>query len=653
MTAGKMNSKRPIPYGEWPSALDAAQVAAASPRRDLPLVHEGELYYLEARPGEDGRVVVMRQSGEGAARVCLPPPFSARSKVHEYGGGALFGAGHALCFVNAADQDIYVLEQQGGPVRRITRQPEMRFADGGDDARNGRLICVAERHDDDREPQNLLVAICLDPDSAGEVTDLVTGADFYAYPRPSPDGRHLAWVQWNKPFMPWEASELWLGEIGVDGKVTGARRLAGGDGSAASEPRWDRDGRLFFVDDKSGWGGLYRHEDGDIIALDWPGHDFGHLLWGLAASSYGLLEEGRIAAACIHEGCAGLVLFQPGQGWRRLETPLRQIDALAIWQNRIIVLATTDRMGPHLAVVDPDSPEPVSLTPLPPVMESADISVAEPFEFATRGGGQAFGLYYPPHNRCCSGMPGTRPPLLVLAHGGPTGHADRGLKLKIQYWTTRGFAVLDVDYRGSSGYGRAFREQLNGNWGVADVEDVLAAAREAVARGLADERRLLISGSSAGGYTVLMALCRSDLFAAGTSLYGISDMERLLELTHKFEAGSLYTLTGVEPGGGREVLRQRSPCHLAGAIQVPVLFLQGLDDVVVPPAQSRDMATLLARRGLPVALIEFAGEGHGFRTAETIVTALESEYAFYARILGLTPADALRDIPLQNMPEVP
>ncbi|HFQ15268.1 MAG TPA: S9 family peptidase [Rhodobacteraceae bacterium] len=651
MTTGKMHKKRPIPYGEWPSALDAAQVAAASPRRDLPLVHGGELYYLEGRPAEGGRVVVVRQSGAGRAEDCLPPPFSARSKVHEYGGGALFEAGKALFFVNGADQDIYELERDGGAPRRITDRPELRFADGCGDARHERLITVAERHDGGDEPQNLLVAISLDPDSAGEVTELVTGADFYAYPRLSPDGRVLVWVQWNKPFMPWEASELWLGEVGADGRVGAARRLAGGRGSAATEPRWDGRDRLYFVDDRSGWGGIYRYEDGVTDALDWPEHEFGQLLWGLAASSYGLLDDGRIAAACRHGGRAGLALHQAGPGWRWLETPLRQIDALCIRQTHIVVLATTDTKGPHLAMVDPDSPEPRPLTPRPPVMESADISVAEPLEFATTGGGRAYGLFYPPRNQGCEGLPGTRPPLIVLAHGGPTGHADRGLKLKIQYWTTRGFAVLDVDYRGSHGYGRAYRERLNGRWGVTDVEDVIAGARFAVAKGLADERRLLGSGSSAGGYTVLMALCRSGIFAAGTSLYGISDLERLAALTHKFEAGSLTTLLGAEPGS--DVFRRRSPCHLAGDIRASVLFLQGLDDVVVPPAQSRAMADLLARRGLPVALIEFAGEGHGFRRAENIVTALESEYGFYARILGLSPAEALRNIPLHNMPEDP
>lgn len=643
--------KPTAPYGAWTSTITAAQCAKGTRRFGDLTMHDGAAFWCEGRPEEDGRGVIVMARAGGEPVDLLPAPYSARSKVHEYGGGAFLPTQNGVFFVNGEDQDIYHLSTFDGPKipRRITRAPHMRFADGAYDAANNRLIMVAERHpqpDETGSVDNLLVAISLAEQSIGRITPLAEGRDFYAAPRLAPDGRHMAWLEWSLPAMPWEASELWLGELDGDGALSNPRRLAGGADAMAGEPQWDAQGRLWFIADDSGWASLHHWDGIKTTALPHADHEFGQPMWGLGARTYLVGADGAVTAAAQHHGRLRL-LRHDSAGWREVSTKARQIESLAALGGDTLAIAASDHAPPGIMKLESGQ----SLGAAPGAINPDNISIARPLSFPTAGGKTAHALYYAPQNSRCTGREDEKPPMLVSAHGGPTGMADRGLKMKIQYWTSRGFAWLDVDYRGSIGHGRAYRTALDGQWGIADVEDIAAGANHAAEAGLADPARLLITGSSAGGYTVLRALCETSIFAAGASYYGIGDLAKLLALTHKFESGYLHTLLGLTPENADDVLKARSPLFHANQITSPVIFFQGADDAVVPPGQSRDMAASLRARGTPVAYVEFEGEGHGFRRASSIITALESEYAFYARILGLEPEQQLPPLTIDNLPQ--
>ena len=575
-------------------------------------------------------------------------PYNARSKVHEYGGGSFLVSEAGLFFVNAEDQDIYHLSGLSGTSvpDRITTEPCLRFADGVHDPVRNRLIMVAERHPlpgQSGNVENQLVSVSLSDASLGHVSTLCSGSDFYAAPRLNPEGTHLAWLEWSLPYMPWETSELWVCKLNDTGVPVNGSRIAGGGGFMAGEPQWKGNGTLWFISDESGWASLNKWNGTDIVTLPLDSHEFGQPMWGLGGRTYCADAQHRVTAIAQHKGQMRMV-HHDGKSWTEKPTPARHVDSLICAQENALGIAATDYSPPAI----------LNLTTAKSLSDSDiqigrdEISVAQPVEFRTTGGSTSFALYYPPCNSAYTGPDDESPPMIVSAHGGPTGMADRGLKLKIQYWTSRGFAWLDVDYRGSTGYGRAYRKALDGNWGITDVEDVAAGARHMAESGLADPDRLLISGSSAGGYTVLQALCHTDIFAAGASYYGIGDLAKLLAHTHKFESGYLHTLLGLTADDTDTRLHERSPLFQAANIKSPVIFFQGSDDAVVPPDQSRDMAASLRSRGTPVSYIEFKGEGHGFRNSNTIVTALESEYAFYAGILGLQPKQELPSITIDN-----
>ena len=624
-------------FGSWKSSISAADSAAGTIRYGLLRGRDDELYWSESRPQEAGRSVIVRAGRDGRVNDILPAPYSARSRVHEYGGGEFFFGKTGLYFINAEDQDVYHLGLNK-TVKRITHAPEWRFADGTCDPLHDRLITVAEKHGQP-QPQNLITSIALDGKATGKPEPLLQGHDFYASPRLNRENTLLAWLEWDLPDMPWDSARLKIGHLDARGRVTGQQILAGGKGMAASEPQWDKQGRLVFIAEKDGWSTIHRWDGQSITALPWPGHEFGRPLWSLGAASYAITDDGRIVALSFKDGEPILASFH--QNWEIIDSPARQIDAITTANNQICVTAATDTAPPAICALG----EP--LTPLgKPAIRIApqNISRARTIAFSTGDGVTAHGLYYPPCNPDFSAPPGEKPPAILCAHGGPTGMADRGLKLKTQYWTSRGFAVFDIDYRGSSGYGRKWRTSLNGHWGIADVQDMENGARHLVATGLADPDRLVISGSSAGGFTVLATLCRSSLFAAGASYYGIGDLAKLQAITHKFESGYLQTLLGE----GKEVFRQRSPLFQASSIQTPVIFFQGANDPVVPPSQSRDMHESLKNRGIATSYIEFEGESHGFRQAETIIRALKSEYRFYAQILGLSPVEDLPPIRIEN-----
>ncbi len=641
--------KRIKPYGTWASPIGAELVAGKSLRLGQVQGVGAELYWTEGRPADGGRITIVHRDAEGGMVDLLPPPYSARSSVHEYGGGELLATASGIYFVNADDQDLYRVEADG-TITRLTEAKGWRFSDMCLDQAHDRVIAVAEIHKEDHDPApaNALAGISLRPDELGSVELLAEGQDFYGSPRLSPDGQTLAWLEWSLPHMPWEDATLKTASLGGSG-LADVRTVAGGDGTAAFQPTWSADGTLFFVWDQSGWGNLYQLGAKGPECLRPHAAEFGLPLWALGARSFAVLPDGRLFVTYFEEGRSNAALLTPDTGdLEHLETGLSNVYGPTLLDGKVAAQVTSDTEAPAIGLIDLDGTASIIRRSAEFDLAPEAFSAGQILKLQGKEGRTTWALYYPPASVDHAGPEGDAPPMLVSAHGGPTGMADRGLKLKVQYWTSRGFAYLDVDYAGSWGYGRDYREALNGQWGVADVEDVIAASEAVVAKGLADPGKLMISGGSAGGYTVLSALAFHDLYAAGASYYGVADLEKLLALTHKFESGYLYALTGTQPGNTETVFKERSPLEHADQISSPVIFFQGDKDFVVPPGQSRDMAASLEKRGVPVAYFEFAGEGHGFRAAATIAQSLQAEYAFYARVLKLAPEEKLDEIKIKN-----
>lgn len=621
------------PYGSWKSPITAELIAGQAVSIGGLAVDGAHLCWSESRPLEAGRQTLLRL-GRGGPVELLGAPFSARSRVHEYGGGAFTAADGSVYFSNHADNRLYRLTPGTAP-EPLTGEDSRRYADLLFDRRRHRLIAVCEEPRGDREPINSLVSIGTD----GTVLTLASGRDFYASPTLSHDGRRLAWLTWNHPDMPWDATELWFAELDDEGRTYAPHCIAG---AAADEsifqPRFASDGTLYFVSDRSGWWNLYRWRDNRVEPL-WPrAAEFGLPQWVFGLSTYVLTGDRRLVATFRESGRWQLVCIDTLTGTaNRLAVTDTEISGLQSMGDVVVYIGASPSEPPAIIRLDPASGHravlhsPVAIRPDPDFL-----SVAEPVKFPTAGGGPAHGFFYPPANSNTLPPPGERPPLLVMSHGGPTAAASAAWNPKVQFWTSRGFAVLDVDYRGSTGYGRSYREALNGQWGIADVEDCVAGARYLTDRGKADGARLAIRGSSAGGYTTLCALAFHDVFRAGACYYGISDLEALVRDTHKFETHYPDRLVGPYPAM-RERYRERSPIHHAGRLNCPVIFFQGLDDKVVPPNQTERLVEALRRKQVPVAYVPFEGEGHGFRRAENIARALETELHFYRRVFGMGP----------------
>lgn len=637
-------------YGSWPSPV-TAEIAAGKSLRFGSLMADGEMiYWSESRPAESGRGVIMRAGANGAMEEILPAPWSVRSRVHEYGGGEFLAVADKVWFVEADTQDIYLVEN-GEKPRRVTDASGVRFADMTLDVTRNRLICVAERagEGENAYPENFICAVELGGRNAGRVETLLSGADFYASPRLSPDGGKLAWLSWDLPHMPWEAAALHVADVDEAGRPGSSKKIAGGDRSAAFQPGWSANGRLNFVWDETGWGNLYAWDGDGVTVLEERAAELLRPLWVFHMQSWARLPAGRIAAAYLDKGGLDLRLLDGGSvSSRAVETPLRSIDAMAPFGGGLAVLGTGDDHAPSIMALDlAGGGSRVLRAGMEADLSADDIAVGTLIDFESEGE-TVHAVYYPPTNAACQAPEDERPPVIMMAHGGPTGSADRGLKIKIQYWTSRGFGVCDVDYSGSAGYGTAYRRRLDGQWGLRDVADVVAAAGYLAEHDLADPERLLISGGSAGGLTVLLALAKYDIFAAGACSYGVCDMVQLQQITHKFEGGYLYALTGTTPEASAEVFAERSPITMAADISAPVIFFQGSDDKVVPPEQTRGMAQTLKENGVPMAFYEFVGEGHGFRRGETIAQVFELEYAFYCEVLGMTPGEDLPKVALEG-----
>jgi dienelactone hydrolase len=658
-----MPKAKVTPYGSWKSPITTDLIVSGSVGLNQPLIDGWDLYWIEMRPTEGGRNVIVRQDSNGLISDVTPPPFNARTRVHEYGGGDYAVRDGAVYFSNFSDQRLYVA-REGLAAQAITPVGDMRYADAVIDQSRGRLTCVREDHTAaGREAVNTLVTLKLEGnDDYGRV--LVSGNDFYSSPRLSPDGTRLAWLTWNHPNMPWDGSELWVGSFGEDGLIATSERVAGGIDESIFQPEWSPEGVLYFVSDRSGWWNLYRlNEVGAIEPVREMQAEFGMPQWGFGMSSYSFESAERIVCAYIESGISRLALihtrttrFEPIWG-----------PGAGIPHDPVMDSQFTDiryvRAAPGHAVMRAASPTtPASIVELDLETRSLEVlrrsnnleidagyfSSPRVVEFSAEDELTAYGFFYAPKNRDFWAPEGERAPLLVVSHGGPTSAATTALSLTVQYWTSRGIAVLDVNYGGSTGFGRAYRERLKGKWGIVDVDDCVNGARYLVENGEVDGNRLMITGGSAGGYTTLCALTFRDVFRAGASHYGISDAEALEKDTHKFESRYSDGLIGPYPER-RDIYYERSPINFTARLSCPVIFFQGLEDKVVLPNQAEMMVDALRAKGIPVAYLPFEGEQHGFRQAKNIKRALDAELYFYSRVFGFELAEPVEAVEIENL----
>jgi dipeptidyl aminopeptidase/acylaminoacyl peptidase len=636
------------PCGSWRSPITAELITRHTVALGGVAVQGDDVYWLEGRPTEGGRYVLVRRRPDGRTEDVTPPPYNVRTRVHEYGGGAYLLDEGEVYFANFADQRLHRV-RAGEQPSPLTTGEGYRYAEGVIDRARARSIWVREDHtDSDREPVNAIVAVDLAGGDPGLV--LAAGADFYAAPRLSPGGDRLAWIEWRHPNMPWDGTELWLADLRADGSLGERTRLAGGESESVLQPLWAEDGSLYFISDRSDWWNLYCWRSGRVEPVAPLEAEFARPLWTLGARQYALAPDGTVVCSYTRHGAWRLATIAPGGGRpREVEVPYTDISGVTLAGERAYLLASSPSQPVSVVAVDLRS-EAVEVlkrsTDL--TIDEGYLSLPEAVEFPTEGGLTAHGLFYAPRNRDFAAAAGELPPLLVMSHGGPTSAASSSLNLGIQYWTSRGIAVLDVNYGGSSGYGRAYRERLKGRWGIVDVDDCVNGARHLAERGLVDGRRLLITGGSAGGYTTLCALAFHDLFRAGASHFGVSDLEALALDTHKFESRYLDSLVGPYPER-RDLYVQRSPIHHVDRLSCPVVFFQGLEDKIVPPDQAERMVESLRRKGIPVAYVAFPGEQHGFRRAESIRRALEGELYFYSRVLGFPLAEPVEPILIEGL----
>ncbi|MBI3801879.1 MAG: S9 family peptidase [Deltaproteobacteria bacterium] len=644
-----MAAHQVAPYGSWKSPITSDLIVSATVGLGQIALDGEDIYWIELRPAEGGRSVVVRRTPDGRTRDMTPAPFNARTRVHEYGGGALVVSNGTLYFAHFADQRLY--RQVGDAVPQpLTPAAAFRYADGVVDRHRDRIICVREDHTvPEREAVNTLVSIKL---ADGDSEVLVSGSDFYSSPRLSPDGSRLAWLAWNHPNMPWDGTELWIGECKPDGSLGDCEHVAGGVNESIFQPEWSPDGILHFVSDRTGWWNLYRWHEGGVEPLCPMAAEFGRPQWVFDMSTYAFASSDRIICAYTEHGTWHLASLDPKtRNLQPIDLPYTDIWGLRVASGQAVFGAASATEPPAIVRLDLSMRQLEVLHRSNSLAIDADyVSVPQAIEFPTEHGLTAHALFYAPRNRDYTAPSGEHPPLLVKSHGGPTSAASPTLNLGIQYWTSRGIAVLDVNYGGSTGYGRAYRERLKGQWGVVDVDDCVNGARFLVERGEVDGKRLAITGGSAGGYTTLCALTFRDLFKAGASHYGISDLEALAKDTHKFESRYEESLVGPYPER-RDLYRERSPIHFTDRLSCPLIVFQGLEDKVVPPNQAEMMVAALRMKGLPVAYVPFAGEQHGFRRAENIKRALDGELYFYSRVFGFTLAEPIEPVVIENLSE--
>ncbi len=634
-------------YGAWHSPVTSDLIVAQSVGLSGIRSHDGRLFFSESRPTEGGRNVVVTRTPGGTDLDLTPAPFNVRSGVHEYGGDAWLIADGRLFFINFEDQQVYHQPVSGGTPEQLTHMSALRFANGTYDSSSGCIIYVVQDHSKSGEPENYLASVDV---ATGDVRPLATGHDFFSSPTLRKDGHEIAWLTWDHPNMPWDETTLWVAGFNEDGSLTAPRVIAGGAGSgeAVQQPRYSPDGVLHYVSDANGWWNLYR----DQVCLCPMESEFGLPPWRFGLCTYQFEDEDTIVAVVLDNNQSQLARIDVSSGvLQTIEQPYSDIGGIHLEGDRLTYVAANPTsfsvaIAHNLSkgtreVIKRSS----DMTPDPRYL-----STPEAIRFPTPDGDDAHAFFYPPGNQDYAAPADERAPLIVFMHGGPTGATHNALDLRTQFWTSRGFAVVDINYRGSSGYGRGYRDKLRGQWGIVDVEDAVACTEYLKRRGDVDGDRLAIRGGSAGGYTTLAALTFQNTFRAGASHYGIGDLETLARDTHKFESRYLDSMVGPYPAS-LEVYRDRSPIHHVDSLSAATIFFQGLEDKVVPPNQAKTMVEALKAKGLPVAYVPFEGEQHGFRRAENIKRALDLELYFYGRIFGFEPADDIDPVLIFNLPD--
>ena len=636
------------PYGSWKSPITSDLIVAETVGLGGTAFDGDDLYWTELRPKEGGRIAIVRRTPDGKTRDVTPMPFNARTRVHEYGGRAYAAAEGTVYFSNFADQRLY-RQDPGAEPRPITPEADLRYADYIVDRRRNLLFCVREDHTAPGEAVNTLAIIKCDGDEhGGEV--IVSGNNFYSSPRLSPDGNKLAWLTWNHPNMPWDGTELWVGEVNPDGSLGRTERVAGGLAESIFQPEWSPDGLLYFVSDRTGWWNLYRWREGRVEPLCPLEAEFGQPQWVFSMSTYAFESAGRIICAYAQRGGAHLARLDAATlELEDIETPYTDIGGVRAAPGRVLFTAGSPTETWSIVLLDLAARTTDVLRRSSQVkVDPGYLSSPQEIQFPTEGSLAAYAFYYLPRNQDFVAPAGEKPPLIVMSHGGPTGATSSVFSPGIQYWTSRGFAVLDVNYGGSTGYGRAYRQRLNGNWGVVDVDDCVNGARYLVECGAVDGERLAITGGSAGGYTTLCAITFRNVFKAGASHFGIGDLEAFAKDTHKFESRYLDNLVGPYPAR-RDLYVERSPIHYTHKLACALILFQGLEDKIVPPNQAQMMYEAVRAKELPVAYLAFEGEQHGFRKAENIKRTLDAELYFYSRVFKFQLADPVEPVKIENL----
>jgi acetyl esterase/lipase len=637
--------KAVVNFGAWESPVTTEMLVAGGVRFGAMTVDGQECYWTEGRAADGGRNVLVKRDAAGAISDVTSAPYNVRTRVHEYGGGAFTAHGGEVWFVNFDDQGLYH-RKRDGQIHQLVNVPNLRFADFSLDAPRGRLLCVVEDHTGGGEPANYLGGISLD---SGEIEVLASGHDFYSNPSISPDGAYMSWLTWDHPCMPWDGTTLWCAQLDGGGQLGPAQRITGGADVSVFGPQWSPQSVLYFVADPNGWWNLYRWQNGHVEPVHEGQHELGRAQWVFGMRTFGFVGERLLTTYCEQgQWRFGSVDLESGV-LSPIETGIQDVDAVAFADDSVFMIGGSPDKVSQLVRLDVSSGQVSAVRASTSLaLDSALISAPESVTFPTSEGDVAHGYFYAPRNPRAMGPAQERPPLIVIGHGGPTSSTGQTLSPAIQYWTSRGIAVLDVNYRGSTGYGRAYRDRLKEQWGVFDVADCVNGAQYLVERGVVDGARLAIRGGSAGGYTALAALTFHDTFTAGASYYGISELEALARDTHKFESRYLDQLIGPYPAL-QDRYKDRSPINFTDQLSCPVIFFQGLEDKVVPPNQAQMMVDALRAKGLPVAYIAFEGEQHGFRAANTIKRTLDAELYFYGRIFGFEPLGNIEPVAIAGL----
>lgn len=636
-------------YGSWISPITSDLIVSETVRLGQVVLDDESTYWTEGRPQEGGRNVIVCCTADGQINDVTPEPFNVRSRIHEYGGGAFAVVDKTVYFSNYLDNQIYRQGMGTRPVA-ITSGSGRRYADFAIDEKRNRLICVVEDHSDlsQNEPVNSLMSLNL----VDGMTQIIAGGnDFYASPCISRDGSHLAWLTWNHPNMPWDSTELWVATWNEDGTISNLKQVAGGHNESIFQPKWSPDNKLYYVSDRNGWWNLYYLQNGQTKPLFEMEAEFGRPQWVFGMSTYGFVSAEKIICAYTQNGIWHLASIQTKtRKLERIETDYTSIESVQVNTNMVAFIGGSPSQFSSVAKLDLATQYPYVIRKSCNVeLQLECLSTSQTIKFPTEDGLISYAFFYAPQNDRHIASESELPPLIVVSHGGPTGATSNTLSLNLQYWTSRGFAVLDVNYGGSTGYGRTYRERLTNRWGIVDVEDCINGAKFLVDQGQVDSNRIAIKGGSAGGYTTLCALTYHDFFKAGASYYGIGDLEALATDTHKFESRYLDGLVGKYPEE-METYRHRSPIHAIDLLNCPIIIFQGLDDKVVPPNQAEAMIRALKSKGIPVAYVPFDGEGHGFRKSQNIKRALDAELYFYGCVFGFKPADSLIPVEIVNMP---